>query len=292
MDPKVETREDREETVEEVMERIGKKRQELWEMAKAPGRRTFETPKYLFAGKGGGGLMSIMAGIEYCGDHPGEKNPCEVCIREAAERDVALRREVRQRREEQARRLFEHPEDRMKASGVRKRYLPCSLDNFEGGERYVRVARECAANPSDLVFCGGPGSGKTHLACGIVRDVVRRGGEAHFVTASNLLLEIRDTFTGNSGKREKEIVSKYVEMPLLVLDDLGAEKTTEWSITTLLLIIDGRYSNCRPTIVTTNLSLDEIDKHVSPRIASRLAGMTIGEVKMPDYRRKRNGARS
>ena len=287
-----EARADKEETVEEVMERFRESRQKLWEEATKPGRRTFDIPKYLLAGKGGGGVMSIAAGSEYCGDHPDEKNPCEICIKEAAARTVAQRREEKQRREEEARRLFEHPEDRLKAGGVTERFLFCSLGNFEGGERYVRVARECAADPSDLVLCGPPGSGKTHLAHGIIREVVRRGGEAYFVTASNLLLEIRATFGENSTRSEREIVNKYVDLPLLVLDDLGAEKTTEWSITTLLLIIDGRYSRCRPTIITTNLTLEEIDKRISPRVASRLAGMRIGDIKMPDHRRKRNGARS
>jgi DNA replication protein DnaC len=73
----------------------------------------------------------------------------------------------------------------------------------------------------------------------------------------------------------------------LCLDDLGAEKTTEYAITTLYLIIDRRIRNEMQTIITTNLSLDEIEATLGARIASRLAEMKIIKINMPDYRKKR-----
>jgi DNA replication protein DnaC len=74
---------------------------------------------------------------------------------------------------------------------------------------------------------------------------------------------------------------------LLVLDDLGAEKTTEFAITTLYIIIDRRIRDAKRTIITTNLSLKEIEDKLDARIASRLSGMQNVKISMPDYRKKR-----
>ena len=71
----------------------------------------------------------------------------------------------------------------------------------------------------------------------------------------------------------------------LILDDMGAEKTSEWSIQTLYSIIDRRYRDEKQTLITSNLTLDEIAEKVGDRIASRIAGMCkVVEIKGKDRR--------
>jgi DNA replication protein DnaC len=229
-----------------------------------------------------------------CWKHRDIEKPCPICVEEQRKRqeeevEAARKKEElkRVREEERRRDLFEYPETKMKESGVASLHLGCSLENYEGGEKYRAIAKACADEPSNLVLWGGTGGGKTHLAVAILREIVRRGGKAFFITAAELLLEIRSTFKPNSWEDEAAVVAKYGDMPILVLDDLGAEQTTPWAITTLQLIIDRRYREERPTIITSNLSPEQIEKQIGFRIASRLAGMKIGEVKMPDYRKRR-----
>jgi DNA replication protein DnaC len=104
-----------------------------------------------------------------------------------------------------------------------------------------------------------------------------------------LLMEIRATYNvkKKDAPTEEEVVEKYSRCGVLVLDDLGAEKVTDFSITTLYLIIDRRNRDLRPTIVTTNLSLQEIGEKIDGRISSRLSEMKIVHLALPDYRKRR-----
>ncbi len=188
-------------------------------------------------------------------------------------------------------------ESRLADFGVGKRYQACSLENYKGNDKLAGVCRKIVEDPKDVLFTGGTGTGKTHLAVAILRGLVESGkaanyatatSQAIFVTVPDLLLTIRDAFGGDRGRQtEYDIVEKYVNVPYLVLDDLGAEKSTEWSIATLYVIIDARYRERKPTIVTTNLSLDRIRDLLSPRIASRLSESQVIKLTAKDYRTKR-----
>lgn len=186
------------------------------------------------------------------------------------------------------------PEPVLTEIGVGRRHVHCSFDTYQGKAKVVDVCRAFLENPADMVLTGAPGTGKTHLAAAILRELVReskiRGKEtARFVPVPELLAEIRASYR-DDGPDERDILDKYSQLPYLVLDDLGAEKSTEWSITTLYLIIDRRYRDMRPTVVTTNLTLDQIAKTLSERISSRLASGKVIEIKGEDYRMKRGAA--
>jgi len=86
---------------------------------------------------------------------------------------------------------------------------------------------------------------------------------------------------------EEEIVNFYSDMDFLIIDDLGAEKSTEFSITTLYIILDRRIRELKTTIITTNLSMSQIEEHLGARIASRLSEMKNIKINMPDHRKRR-----
>ena len=183
------------------------------------------------------------------------------------------------------------PEALLRGIGVGKRHEACSFDSYQGKEKTVNACKEFIESPADMVLTGVPGTGKTHLAVAILRELVegkkiKNEMDACFIPVPELLAEIRASYR-DGGPDERDIIGRYSRLPFLVLDDLGAEKTTEWSITTLYLIIDRRYRNMRPTIITTNLSLEQIAAALSERISSRLASGKVLLLTGQDYRMKR-----
>jgi DNA replication protein DnaC len=175
------------------------------------------------------------------------------------------------------------PDYILKNSGIPRLYQQCSFNNFHGAEEGLIEDIKSITSES-IVLRGKTGCGKTHLAVSIL--LKNLGIDSKFISVPGLLLKIRSSFNGGP-ETEEEVISKFSGYKTLVLDDLGAEKTSEFSITTLYLILDQRISEERQTIITTNLSQKEIEDVFGVRIASRLSGMENIKINMPDYRKKR-----
>lgn len=136
-------------------------------------------------------------------------------------------------------------------------------------------------------FLYGPcGVGKSHRAVAIMREIIIRKSravrmediirgiyDAWFVPSTSLLLRIKSTFSQDSQENESELVNRISSYDLLVLDDLGTEKVTDWTLQTMYEIIDSRSRQKKQTIITSNFTLDEISKRMTDRIASRIRGM-------------------
>lgn len=232
---------------------------------------------------------------------------------EAKRKEIQEQREaeIKKKREEEDAELFNNPDLEMEKIVPRK-FVSCSLTSFNGGSSAKKMCNEFVESiikndkSMGILFTGSTGAGKTHLATAVTRELVRRGlpitrksysatwgmnmiQGVLFTTMPELLMEIRATYNvkKKDAPTEEEVVEKYSRCGLLVLDDLGAEKVTDFSITTLYLIIDRRNRDLRPTIVTTNLSLQEIGEKIDVRISSRLSEMKIVHLALPDYRKKR-----
>jgi DNA replication protein DnaC len=201
-----------------------------------------------------------------------------------AEKCMALGREgnVIKFRERSYEASEDEPTERWKGSfqGVPRLYGECSFETYQGNDLLVSDLR--GTKYRGIVLRGPTGCGKTHLAIAMVRDDVK----SRFVTVPDLLLKIRASFNGGD-ESEEVIIRKYSEIPVLVMDDLGAEKTTEFSVTTLYIILDRRIRDCLRTIITTNLSQSQVEDAFGGRIASRLAGMENIKINMPDHRKKK-----
>ena len=206
------------------------------------------------------------------------------------------------------------------AARIPKRYEHCELSNFTtdfpGADHLIALAQIGAArfvqefDPREgkgLLLVGGIGTGKTHLAVGILKELIAaRGCACLFCDYRELLKQIQNSYNDSVQATELQVLRPVFEAEVLVLDELGAVKPSEWVWDTVSLILNTRYNDNRTTIITTNFA-DEpaasVARSLSPaRAAAReeTLGDRIGErmrsrlhemcriVKMdgPDFRQK------
>ena len=134
-----------------------------------------------------------------------------------------------------------------------------------------------------LLLEGLYGSGKTHLAAAIANDTVYRGIPTLFITAPDLLDYLRFSFSDP----ESNLETRFEEIrnaALLIMDDFGTQNGTPWAQEKLFQIINYRYINRLPTVITTNLILDEIESRIRSRLQDEEFVKHI-HISAPDYRR-------
>lgn len=181
----------------------------------------------------------------------------------------------------------------LEESNLGRRFKERTFENFESKtlERAYKTAFEYAKRfeknkGESLLFMGTPGTGKTHLAAAITNYVIREFGiPVKFGTFTDILESIKKTFRSAS---DEEVIENLVSVPLLVIDDLGKERKSEWSNSILYTVINRRYEDYLPVIITTNETMETLKKNVGEATLSRLIEMCDG-VKMVgmDYRKRK-----
>ncbi len=134
-----------------------------------------------------------------------------------------------------------------------------------------------------LLLQGGFGSGKTHLAAAIANSVVGMGVPTLFLTVPDLLDTLRFSYDSEDTSFEQRF-EEIRNAPLLVLDDFGTQNATTWAQEKLFQIVNYRYINKLPLVVTTNLELDEIEARIRSRLADPELVSAV-RISAPDYRR-------
>lgn len=163
----------------------------------------------------------------------------------------------------------------MRASGVPSRYIGKRTFDYKltpQNQSAARAALNCINSNNSLYLFGGVRAGKTFLSCIICNERAFLGKKSLFVTVTDLmdtLYNFSDSFQRN------EALNRYKKVRCLVIDDLGAEYSTDFSAATLFSIIDYRYKNNLQTIINSNFSLDELATHLhgyqGDRISRRIA---------------------
>jgi len=211
-------------------------------------------------------------------------------------------------------------EDRRKrlllSARIPRRYFHCTMDQFDdnyidrgqrplepaGPQVNIHMAKEAAQafarqypnESKGLLFMGPCGVGKTHLAVAIIRDLIERKGiPCLFYDFRDLLKEIQASYNPQSSVSEGSILEPVLKAEVLLLDELGATKVTDWMRDMLTYIINSRYNDHMATIITSNWMDDKrddeetLEERIGTRLRSRLYEMcTVYEIVGPDYRKK------
>lgn len=154
-------------------------------------------------------------------------------------------------------------------------YREMASQAFKAATEFVREAAE-QVHGDGLLFTGPVGCGKTFLAGGIANALMEAGREVLFIVVPDLLDEIKATYDpnrNNSELTEQHLMDKARSVEVLILDDLGAHNYTDWTRNRLYSIINYRLNNALRTVVTTNLSPQELEEYIGERSTSRLFQM-------------------
>lgn len=164
-----------------------------------------------------------------------------------------------------------------------KKFESCTFENFtveSENERFYRLARnyceqfeEMKKQNVGLLFYGPPGTGKTFLAFCIANYLIERFYPVIAVSAIGFLAKLKQLYSLSSGEMEIEVLNNFKNADLIVLDDLGAESSTGWAVEKLYMLVDMRYRDEKPLIVTTNYDLEQLKEKLGIRIFDRLIEM-------------------
>jgi len=197
---------------------------------------------------------------------------CPKCAEETKAEEEAREADIR----EMERRGF--VSRMLAASHIPARFADRTLENYraetEKQQMALKVARGLATAKTpgaSAIFCGRPGTGKTHLACGACRAFVESGRSARFVTVLAAIRYIRDTYRRDSERSESEALQDFLRPDLLVLDEVGVQVGSEHEKMMLFEIINERYQECRSTVLISNLTRAELAEYLGQRVMDRFA---------------------
>ncbi len=167
------------------------------------------------------------------------------------------------------------PVDKCTFTNFDLNYYPDKGDDITPRKRMTAVFDYCknyannfSSHSPSLLMAGKTGLGKTHLSLAIAGQVINRGYGVIYASAQNILNKLENEKFGRSDNSDTE--RKLLECDLLILDDLGTEFSTQFTVSAIYNIINSRLLSDKPTIISTNLSFEQLEKVYSQRISSRI----------------------
>lgn len=209
---------------------------------------------------------------------PGERaihSGCPVCASERkAEQDAAQAQKTLVARQVAAESLLE-------ASGVPLRFRDRTFAEYKPPtaaaktalsvcKRYAEDFAGQAQRGRSLVLTGGPGTGKTHLACVIASTVINAElAKVRFVTVSDMLRRIKETYAKDSPLTESNVIAGFSNCDLLIVDEVGVQVGSEHEKLLLFDVLNARYQDLKPSILISNLSAEELETFLGHRVMDR-----------------------
>ena len=203
---------------------------------------------------------------------------------EIAEHDAEIERRERQQ-------AAQEKIERYQKSGVPERYYKESLDTYQITNEMQTTAAKAATNFLHAVKCGefksliiigNAGTGKTHLACAIIREV---GGK--YRTAPEIVEEMRRAKSFTAAETESEIIDYYGRVKLLVIDEIGRGISATDEKYVIYQLVNARYNTRKPTVLISNLGKSDFLQYIGVAAADRLVeSAEICELKGESYRRE------
>jgi DNA replication protein DnaC len=130
-----------------------------------------------------------------------------------------------------------------------------------------------------LFLTGESGCGKTHYCVALMHTLaVEHGIEVRYENAGSLLTRLRDYYSEKKDEEdfsEQAFIKYLVNVPVLLLDDIGVERVTDWVRDKIYEIVDGRFTRYKPTLYTSNVNANDLSRSLSDRITSRMCGMSL-----------------
>lgn len=134
----------------------------------------------------------------------------------------------------------------------------------------TNFAQDAGVNGVSLILCGGPGTGKTHLGCGVANELLKQGFTALYTTATGLVRDIRATWAKDSERTETDVIKAFIAPDLLIIDEIGVQVGSADEKIRLFDVINARYEQVKPLLIISNLDVKGVVEYLGERAADRL----------------------
>lgn len=234
-----------------------------------------------FSEAAGTALQTRMQSCEKHGEYESRNvlgkiwTKCQQCTAEerAEESRIEADRQIMIRQYEWERKLGD--------SGIPERFATRTLESYKaatiGQKNALLFAQDYAAKFDDVietgrcaVFCGKPGTGKTHLSIGIGIEIMKVGRLVLFTTVQRMMRRVKDTFKRDSEESETDVIKLFVRPDLLIIDEIGIQFGSDFEKNMMFDILNERYEKRSPTLLLSNLEPDEVKSFLGERVFDRL----------------------
>lgn len=235
-------------------------------------------PKELNCKKHGLYDVGFSKGI---GDRVFVNGSCSKCVQEfdvlLDEKEKELKKSIKEK--EKAKLKQDRDEDLHKI-GVSKRYINNSFDNYtaetpDKQNALLKCKELCNGiikreKPCNLIMVGGVGTGKTHLANSSIVELYDNGKSCERINMIDMIRELKATWSKDNEQTEEKLIKYFTNIDLLIIDEVGIQFNSDTEKLFVFDIINGRYENCLPTVIISNLDINGVKDVIGSRCVDRL----------------------